>query len=223
MTIKRKTLLLAGAAAAIWLLGGCALPFAILEKMFPKEKIPARFVLPAGKRVLVFPDDMLHPVGYPPVKRVLARRLGELLAEHELVAETIAYDSLVDLRNAETDFNRMAVATVGRRLGAELVVYVSIDGFSLKDMPVDTLWRGRFSCKVRVVDVRNGRLWPDESAGFPVKVVEPIAENTSEAYGAELADKLAKRLAEGVCGLFHEHYVDRARPKEKDTDSVFGE
>ena len=84
--IKRKTFLLIGAASAMWLLSGCVLPFAILEKFFPKEKVPARFTLPAGKKVLVFPDDILHPVSYPPVKRVLARRANELLAEHKLAA-----------------------------------------------------------------------------------------------------------------------------------------
>jgi hypothetical protein len=72
-----------------------------------------------------------------------------------------------------------------------------------------------------VVDVNEGRLWPDASAGHPVRVVEPLTENTSETYGAELSRKLAARLAEDICGLFTSHKVDRHQPPQ--TESSFDE
>jgi len=200
------------------LLCGChgplLVPLAFLEKLFPKDRVPPKFKLPADKKVLVFPDDLLRPVSYPPVKRALAEKANALLVEKKLVAGIVPYDKLIDLQHDDVNFNRLSVATVGRRLGAELVIYINLDEFSLKDSPVGTLWRGRFAGKVRVVDVTKGRLWPDESAGHPVRVEEPVTENTSETYGTQLARKLAERLAGEVVGLFHSHYVDRHRPKE---------
>ncbi len=210
---------LAGSVMAIWLLAGCQLPLALIEMMFPKEKIPPVYTLPPGKTVLVFPDDILNPLSYSPVKRMLADKVNKLLVEKKLVAGTIPFDKLIDLKNSEPEFNRLAVSTVGKKLGADLVVYISNDEFRLKDTPLDTIWRGRFSVKVRVVDVNEGRLWPDESAGFPVKIVEPITESSSRDYSRQLAEKLAEGMGEKVCGLFCDHYVDRARPKEKDIDS----
>lgn len=222
MIATRMSTALTGATlASAMLLGGCIIPLTIAELMFPKSKVKPLFELPGKRTALVFPDDMQRPVNYPPVKRALARKLNELLMESKLASAVVAYDKLTDLRSAEPDFNRLAVATIARKLGADLVIYVDITEFSLKDSPVGTLWRGRFGGKVRVVDVDKGRLWPDASAGHPVRVIEPLTENSSEIYGAELSRKLAARLAEEICGLFTSHQVDRHQPKE--TQSSFDE
>ncbi|MCD4699273.1 MAG: hypothetical protein K8R91_01705 [Phycisphaerae bacterium] len=197
---------------------GCQLPVTILSKLFPKEKVPPIFTLPAKKTILVFPDDIKCPLLYPTIKRALAEKADKLLIEHSLASEITPYDKLIDLRNVEPKFNEMSIPKIGRCLGADLVIYVSIEDFSLKDNSVNTLWRGRFSARVKVVDVLKGRIWPDESAGFSISINEPITENPSEAFGAELARKLAERMAEEVCGLFRERHLDRARPKEKETD-----
>ena len=224
MMIKRKTNLLRAASltglavTAILAFTGCQLIFALAEKLFPKEKVPPSFVLPANRTVLVFPDDIKCPLVYPPAKRTLAEKADKLLIEHSMAAKTIPYDKLIDLRNAEPEFNLMSIPKIGRRLGADLVIYVSIEEFSLKDNPIDTLWRGRLTGKVKVVDVLKGRIWPDESSGFSIKIVEPITDNPSRDYGSQLARKLAERIAEEAIGLFHERYIDRARPKETKTD-----
>jgi hypothetical protein len=213
-TARMKAVMLILSLAAAVLLAGCIVPLTLAEMLFPKSKVEAKFKLPPEKTVLVFPDDMTKPVNYPPVKRALAQKLNELLMEKKLAAAVVEHDKLMDLRKAQPDFNRLSVATVGRRLGADLVIYVDIEEFSLKETPMGTLWRGRFEGKVRVVDVKKGRLWPDESAGYPVRVTEPTTENTSETYGAELSRKLARRLAGEICDLFTSHYVSRHRPKK---------
>lgn len=207
-----------------WLLGsmalscltGCQLVFAIAEQMFPTEKVPAQFELPRKQIVLVFPDDVERPLSYPPIKRRLAEEVSKLLTDKKIAAQTVPYDKIVELRAAEPDFNRLAVASVGRRLGASLVIYINIDEFLLKDRdtPTETLWHGKFSAKVRVVDVQEGRLWPDEREGFPVRIGEPITENSSRTYETQLSRKLADDLATQIAGLFHAHRVSRHRPKE---------
>ena len=207
------------AAAGMLALAGCQLPLAIMEKMFPKDRVPPQFKLPAGKIVLVFPDDVEHPVSYPPVKRRLAEKVNELLMEKKLAARTVSHDRLVELRGSEPNFDRMHVPTVGSRCGADLVVYLAIDRFTLKETPVEALWRGRLEVRVKVVDVKQGRIWPDELAGFAISVQEPTTETTSETYGAELSKKLADKLAVEVAGLFHARLVDRHKPK--DTKPIF--
>jgi hypothetical protein len=215
--LRGAVALLAG--AGMLALAGCQLPLAIIEKMFPKDRVPPRFKLPADKVVLVFPDDVERPVSYPPVKRRLAEKINELLIEKKLVARTVSHDQLTALRGTEPNFDRMHVPTVGRKCEADLVVYLAIDRFTLKDTPVETIWRGRLDVRVKVVDVKKGRIWPEEMAGFPISVQEPTTENTSESYGAELSRKLADKLAVEVTGLFHERLVDRHKPK--DTKPVF--
>ena len=218
MNANVKSVISAAALTACVAVGGCQifLPvIALVEMVFPKDKVPAQFKLPKGKRVLVFPDDMHRPVAYPPVKRALAEKVGKVLLEKKAVAAVVPYDDLVDLQHAELSFNRLAVSTVGKRLGADLVILVSIDEFRLKDSPVGTLWRGRFVGKVRVVDVKEGRLWPDESAGRPVAASEPVSDNSSEIYGTVLSKQLAEKLGSEVAGLFHDRMVSRHRPKDE--------
>ena len=202
-------------AAAVSTLGGCQLFFAAVEMMFPYTTVQPQFELPKAKTVLVFPDDVENPVSYPPIKRKLAEHIAKILIDKSLVARTIPYDKLIDLRSAEPNFNRMAVASVGRKLGADVVVYISINEYTLKNMPIETLWRGKFAGWVRVVDVNEGRLWPVEQAGHSVSVNTPTTENVSETYGEELSAELAEKLATEVAGLFHEHKIDRHKPPRK--------
>ncbi len=221
MTVRLKTAPALAVLAAGLMLSGCQAIFVGLEKMFPKEKVSALYKLPGNKTVLVFPDDLQNPVSYPPVKRQLSLQLSDILKRQRIAAQTVAYEKLVDLRSSEPQFNLMGICKIGRKLGADLVVYVNIEQFTLKDNPVDTLWRGRLAGRIKVVDVLKGRLWPDESAGYPVRVVAPLAESTSDTFGGELAKKLADDFAVEVAQLFHDHYVERGRPKQ--TDSPFDE
>ncbi len=219
---RRRAILVVTALAAVAVGGaGCQVGWVLLERMFPKRRVPAEFKLPKKATVLVFPDDVENPLSYPPVKRILAQRVAQGLLEKKLVAAVVPHDRLTALRAAEPDFNRLAVATVGRKLGADVVVYLAVDAFSLKDNPVNTLWRGKFAVRVRVVDVQKGRLWPDQTAGHRVAVSLPLAESTSETFGAELARMLAERLGEKVVGLFHEHYVERNELPQR--GSIFDE
>ena len=213
---RQSACLLAAALAMALLLCGCPALWYGLESLFPQEKVSAKFTLPKGKTVLVFPDDLQNPVSYPPVKRALGNKLGELLTEKKLVSEVVPYAELARLKAREVEFNLMSIPKVGGKLQADLVVYVNIETFTLKDNPVDTLWRGRLSARVKVVDVLKGRIWPDESAGHPVKVAAPAAESNSDAFGGELAKMLGESLAVEIAQLFHDHYVDRARPKRTD-------
>jgi len=211
--VKHRTRALAAAALCGMLTcGGCGRiigPF--LAQLFPKKRVAAQFTLPKKKCILVFPDDLKRPVSYPPIKRALVEKLNALLLEKKLAAEVVSYDKLEDLRGSDPDFNLRHVPTIGKRLGADLVIYASIREFKLKDTPVDTLWRGRFAVQVKVVDSRTGRLWPDTSGGHPVAVAEPDTVNASESYGIQLSKALAERLAGEIAGLFHARWVDRTQ------------
>ncbi len=167
--------------------------------------VPAAFALPRGKRVLVFPDDMFDPVSHPGAKRVLVEKVNEMLRESRLVVSVVTYDELKHLEQTEPQFNQWAVATVGRKLGADLVVYVLLEQMTLKDTPADTVWHGRFGGRVRVVDVRKGRIWPEDSAGQVVRVVELPSDDPSSTYRRQLVGRLAEKLGEKIGNLFVEH------------------
>jgi hypothetical protein len=187
--------------------GSCAM-FAWLAAQFsPPEKVEALYEPPEGKTILVFVDDVLYPVSYPAIKGELTRQLNQQLTTHELAAKTVPYQRLASLIAATPQFNLLAVSQVGQKVGADIVLYVQIDKFSLKEEATKELWKGELQVTVRMVDVTEGRLWPeDRPAGYRVPAVKtPTRTEASPTYADELTKTLAAQMAGEVAKLFRKH------------------
>lgn len=210
MTPKFGKLLIGLLAASLAMsLCGCAFISWSVAQFAPPQRVKALYKPPAGKTILVFVDDLLHPVSYEPVKAELTERLNKQLTTQKIAGETIPYERLLNLIAATPQFDQLSIGEVGRRLGADIVLYVQVEEFSLKDSPASLLWRGRFAATVRMVDVEVGRLWPEERpGGYPLEPVEISArQEASPTYGAKLARDLAESLAEKIAKLFYDHSI----------------
>ncbi|MFA6133683.1 MAG: hypothetical protein WC869_06665 [Phycisphaerae bacterium] len=190
-------------------LGGCGGIGWLAAQFAPPKKVEPVYRMPSNKKILVFVDDLLAEVRYQPIKSELAERISERLSQHKVAASTIPYDQLAAMMTATSDFRRLSISEIGAKLGADLVLYVHIDKFSLKDDESGPLWRGELHTTVRVVDIKGGRLWPeDKPEGYPVPAVDlPPEESSSPNHGTELSRILADRMAENVARLFYEHRV----------------
>jgi len=194
--------------------GGCALFGWFAAQFAPPQKVEAVYKPPSGKTILVFVDDLSNPVSYEPVKAELTNRLNEKLVENDIAAETVPYERLLNLMAATPNFNQLRIPTIGRELDADLVLYVEIVGFCLKDSQVSPLWNGKLSTRVKIVDSQEGRLWPvDRFEGYPLEPVETgTVDNPSTSYGAELAEILAEQMADSIAKLFYDHEVAAEMP-----------
>ena len=193
----------------------CAVVAWFAAQFAPKEKVEAEYEPPKGKKVLVFVDDILSPVTYEPVKIELTNQLNRQLLAHRVAGKTLSYDRLADMIAATPDFNLLSVSEVGEKLGAELVLYVQIDRFALRDDAAKELWHGRLQATVRVVEVGKGRLWPkDRPGGYPLEEVEtPVSTDSSPTYGDEITRSLAAQMGEQIARLFYDHEAVRARKR----------
>jgi hypothetical protein len=202
---------LTAVAAAAWLaLPGCTQALAWFAAQFPQpKKVDALYQPPKGKTVLVLVEDRPKPVSYEPVKYELGERIGQNLVTAKVAREVVKQERLRDL-STQRDFAGLAVREVGARLGADLVVYVRIDSFSLKDGPESPLWLGRLSVSVWVFDVKgSGPLWPTDTPGGegyrPTPIVLKHVENSSPSYGQVVAETLAEQMADRVAKIFYNH------------------
>lgn len=185
----------------------CAAVKYMVAKFAPPEKVEPEYTVPPGKTALVFVDDMLNPLSYPALKAELSRMIGEELVKNKVVAKVVPYDRLADLASSTPTFNSLAVGEIGQKLGADLVFYVQIDEFDLRDPAAPQLWKGHLQVTVRLVDPTKGRLWPtDHPAGLTVPAAEtPTSTESSESYGEQVATTLAGMTADSVAKLFYKH------------------
>ena len=208
-TIRRSLIVLMLIAPLTGALGGCQFVAWFVAQFYPPKKVKALYKLPEGKKVLVFVDDLRRPVSYEPIKEGLAERLSAELIKNKVAASTVPYEKLEDLAHATRDFNRMPIPNIGRKLGADVVVYVEIREFSLKENDQSPLWQGRMDVNVKVVNSQTGLLWPEgRPDGYPLSYADSKpSENLSESYGIVVAKNLAAKTARNIGRLFYNHKV----------------
>lgn len=216
-----RRLTIAALAAICPGIGGCGVFPWFVAQFAPPQKVDAVYEPPKDKKILVFVDDYLNPQDCGAVKRELTERLGEQLTEHGVAARTVSFRRLVNLMAATPDFNELAVIQVGSRLGADIVLYVHVDNYTLKDSEVSPLWKGELEVSVRMVDVVDRkRLWPRDRRSYPLPPVRlsPI-QDPSPTYAAKISRQLAKRMADRIAKLFYDHTVDVKDVPKDDVDS----
>jgi len=212
-SLRRAVLIVLLAALALSH-NSCAVIAWLAAQFSPPEKVAPEYQPARGKTILVFVDDVLNPVSYEPIKIELANLVGEHLLAAKVAGKTIPYSRLADLIASTPKFNLLAVSEVGQRLGADIVLYVQIDEFALRDRSARQLWRGKLRTTVRLVDVEAGRLWPtDRPAGHVLPAVEtPTTVETSSTQADEITRSLAGQMSDQIAKLFYEH----KRPRRPD-------
>lgn len=204
--------IIAGCGAAGW--------FATL---LPPDKIEAKFEFPKDKTVVVIVDDPNHLVNFSPVKFELARQLNKQFVEHEISQDVIPPEDVMRLITVTPNFKRLSNAEIGKKLGADVVVNIQIKRFRLKDADYSQIWHGKLQTAVRVVDVKKGRLWPNDSiAGYQSKVIEtPRMEgNPSPQFEVKMAKAMATDMADVIAKYFYKH---PGRPHDALPDKVMDE
>jgi hypothetical protein len=198
------------ACVAGWLTGlaagGCA-PLGFFVNLFvPPAPVAATYKLPADKKVLIFVDDPSGMVADQGVQEKLSEYLrSEFIANK--VARTLTSDSALHAALlALGDDGNVGLGKISREVGADVVVYVHIEGFSLTDDEART-WQGKLTTAVRVRDSRGKALWPDAGQYR----VEPVAYRPKQLIDDEVAckdhitDEMAKIAADRIAKLFYDH------------------
>lgn len=208
-TMIRTTLLVASLLA-----GGCqALPWFVAQ-FSPPKKIDAVYKPPKDKKVLVLVENKPGTFGQEMFKYDLADCLGKKLVSNKVAASTISSEQVQQV-SSRPGFHAMTISEVGQALGADLVLYVQIDSVSLKDNPVETIWHGRLSASVWIVDVKGQkRIWPvdlPEGMGYAATPVDLKAvENPSTNYAETVIRSLTEKMSDNIAKLLYDHTEEQS-------------
>jgi hypothetical protein len=211
-----------------WGVGGCvqSIPW-FATVLAPPEKHVAIFKPPKDKKILVLVEDRPRPINYDALKVELMDKINQQLIDHKVAASVVPSERLQELSVSTNDFGRLSTSEIGQRLGADLVLYVQIDRFTLKD-DATTLWQGRLATSVWMVDVKEGRIWPKErvkSSGYPVGPIElQPEEDSSVSFGTEITRKLTNRMSDRIAKLFYDYESypeEEEKTRKGETKSAF--
>ncbi len=153
-----------------WLAGG----------VVPEYIQPVYLIQP--RTTLVLADDPQNGLGDPALTSVLAQQVEKQLLTAKAVPTVIEQEQVTRLiRLHGQRFGQMPVDQVGRELGAQQVIHVTVVGSTLGEEP--GLIRPAATAMVKVIDVQERRrLFPPsepsdamvqregETAGYPVNV-----------------------------------------------------
>lgn len=198
------------------LLTGCEAPAFIAQSVGGGKKIPAVHTL-EDRPTLVMIDDPNNLMGNPMLSGIIAANTAHHLRENGVLSKKIIPEKELAALKVKmgSDYPRTPIDRIGREVGAEQVLYASIDGAALQAAP--GFYRPVAMLEVKVIDAVTGkRLYPEPppihepsapSRGRTLQVqvdtksIMPDSAGTDAMLARQLAEEIGLQLAQ----LFYEH------------------
>ncbi len=204
MTRKRFLIL---SITLITAFAGCK--YAVLLLPDPHEKTQAEYQLPKNKKIAILVDDYLSPIGNPSQRLNLAKKIAQNLIDSGALRAGNLIDSqkVFDTPADSPEGKKLSIQHIGRKVGADDILYVNIIDFNLQSDPENPLIVPKAKAYVKVIEVETGeRLWPIDLAGRAVETKGRMEGDVAEdADKTQFADKLIDELSATVAELFFEH------------------
>lgn len=197
-------LLVAVAAAA----SGCGVVVAGMYLVGGGPKVPATYKLDGLRTTVIFVDDRANVAPRRSLRVIMAQQAEEHLMTKGVLEPERVISTQAAMRAAQSERpgEPMSIVDLGRAVGAEVVVYVVLDRFSLSRDGV--AYEPFVAGRLKVFDAENNsRLFPDSGVGHPFYLNVPtraqdVPTGTSERLAAEEA--LARRFGQTIAELFYE-------------------
>lgn len=195
------------------LAAGCNLlvPAAVVMSP-PTRKVPPEFARLSGHRVAVFvwvpPATMTV---YPYARYDLARYVGDALARHVDGVQVVSAAGIEEFLNSTAD-PVVEPQELGRHFDADMVIYLQVLEFQVRDPATPNLLRARISASLSVVDLSDptGRV-----ATYPLSTVSVLypRRGSISVFDTRVDEREVRRaacevFAEEVARRFYEHEVE---------------
>jgi hypothetical protein len=200
----RRCAFLAGAIAALASGAACIGMAAMWTNITGGDWIDAEFELTKAP-LLIFIDDRSGLVNDPHLFREVHNTIADNFLHFDVNKSVIPFQEWQRLQS-EPGFERMSIRQIGEKLGAEQVLYLGVDHFTLNTEDGAPILRGKFDVRVKVLSTERKervRLWPQAQAGQKVSVEtdpKPIDEDTRPA---DVVRELGIKMGQEVSLFFY--------------------
>lgn len=191
--------------------GGCNIVAPVYLAIHGPPKTPAAYTLDKERTAVVFVDDRANRMPRRALRVSMAAEAERAMLQQGAVKDMISGQSAIQTAAADPEGQPASIAQVGRSIGAQQVVYATVDAFSLS--PDGQTFAPYVTLRVKVIDaVKDERLWPEDKRGHPVQVQLPPRQGTSPATSTEITraeNELATAAGLAVARLFFKHETPR--------------
>lgn len=200
---------------ALVTISGCNIVTPVAYIIEGPPTVPAIYTLDPNRPTVIFVDDRHNKLPKRSLRTDIATVTERVLLDRKLIADGNLIDHRAAIRVAarESADRPLSVVEVGRRVGAEVVVYITFNEF--------TLTRDRASvhplcnASIRIFDtVTNERLYPLGDEPYPLRTSLPpktaFYTQLTVAEQSELERELAASVGLRIARMFFEYELDRS-------------
>jgi hypothetical protein len=159
--------------------------------------------------LLIFIDDLDGMVSEPVAIRELHRGLSAVFLDFDVNRNVIPYEDLQRLMRSDRKSNELSIRQIGEKLGAEQVLYIRVERFTLHAEPGAPLFEGEFEVRVKVISTDHARddprLWPREQSGRRLVATTDPTPTDGGKSASDIARQLSQELAKDIGRLFREY------------------
>jgi hypothetical protein len=158
---------------------------------------------------VIFIDDRENKIPRRPLRVQAGKAAEELLLKEEVLPEGMVIGSQSALRasTGERADAPASVVDIGRRVGAEVVIFVEMKGWTLSRQPGE-LSPSAYAL-VKIIDAEaNQRIWPPDPEGYELVVQlprQPETTNLTRADRSKWEEILAEEFGRGLARMFFTH------------------
>ena len=206
-TTRRSRVLAWALAGSAAFFAGCNIVAPVFYIVHGPEKVPALHELDPKRPTVVFVDDRSNRLP----RRALRLTIGEsaqiALMKQEAVETMIDTRGAISASNQDRAGQAMSIVDIGKAVNAEVVVYATVDAFTLSTDGQS--FSPSASLRVKVIDVvADQRVWPAEKEGHPLTLAFPTRSSDIPRTATEIRkyeDETARLVGESLAQLFYKY------------------
>ncbi|MEC9374633.1 MAG: hypothetical protein VYC34_12350 [Planctomycetota bacterium] len=210
---SRAALLAAAALAILVAAPGCNIVAPVYLLVAGPPKVQAVTELDSSRPTVIYVDDPASTMPRRSLRNLIAQTAEETILQKKLIKKDLLYSNTAAMRVASADRygDPMSVVAIGRAVGAEVVISVVMETWTLSSDGATLAPRAR--ARVKIIDAKNNaRIWPPgDAAGHLLSVDLPQATGAAPETRAELNNvqiELARVTGVGLARLFFTHEKD---------------
>ena len=197
---------------SVWTLPGCNILGPALMAVTPDPSVAQQYALDPKRPTVIFIDDRANRLPRRSLRTVMADQAQTLLiteADHKNIIDAkAAFAAAAGERAGEP----MTITEIGKASKAEIVIYVTVDAFSLS--PDGQTYQPEAALRIKVIDaVADKRLWPTEPEGYKLAVSRVQSAQFKPSTRSEAAKSqidAAQYVGKAIAQVFYKHRVDES-------------